>query len=305
MMAEAYFFLAGDRGVLAVGGPDRRAFLQGLISNDVDKIAPQQAIHAALLTPQGRYLHDFFLVELGETLLIDCERARLPELQKKLSMFRLRSKVTLEDQSERWAVAVIWDEDAREILHLPAEPGSAMNFSEGVIYVDPRLGAMGCRAVLPAESAAASLAKAGLEPGDQAAWDIHRMSLGVPDGSRDLPVEKAFLLESGFDELNGVDWKKGCYMGQELTARTKYRGLVRKRLLPVTVEGPMPAPGTLVMLGEKEAGEMRSGRDGHALALLRLEMVEAAKDNGPLTAGAATVTAHLPGWIRLPEVSET
>jgi folate-binding protein YgfZ len=303
-MAEAYFFLASDRGVLAVGGPDRRSFLQGLISNDVDKIAPQRAIHAALLTPQGRYLHDFFIVELGETLLIDCERARLPELQKKLSMFRLRSKVTLEDQSERWAVAVIWDEDAREILKLPAEPGSAMNFAEGVIYVDPRLGAMGCRTVLPIETAAASLAKTGLEPGDPAAWDIHRLALGVPDGSRDLPVEKAFLLECGFDELNGVDWNKGCYMGQELTARTKYRGLVRKRLLPVTIDGPMPAPGTPVMLGEKEAGEMRSGRDGHALALLRLELVEAAKANGPLTAGAAKVTAHLPGWIRLPEAVE-
>jgi folate-binding protein YgfZ len=304
-MAEAYFFLADERGVLAVGGADRRAFLQGLISNDVEKITPQRSIHAALLTPQGRYLHDFFITEMGETLLVDCERARLPELQKKLSMFKLRSKVTLEDQSARWTVAVIWGEDAREALKLDGEPGSATAFADGIAYVDPRLGAMGCRALLPADSAAASLARAGIEPGDQAAWDIHRLALGVPDGSRDLPIEKAFLLESGFDELNGVDWKKGCYMGQELTARTKYRGLVRKRLLPVTVEGPMPAPGTLVMLGEKEAGEMRSGRDGHALALLRLEMVEAAKETGPLTAGAAKLTAHLPGWVKLPEVSET
>jgi folate-binding protein YgfZ len=302
-MAEAYFFVADDRGVLAVSGPDRRAFLQGLISNDVERISPERAIHAALLTPQGRYLHDFFVIEMGEALLIDCERVRLPELQKKLSMFKLRSKVTLEDQSARWAVAVIWDEDAREIVNLPADPGSARAFDGGVLYVDPRLGAMGCRAILPAETAAASLAKAGLEQSDQPAWDIHRLALGIPDGSRDLPVEKAILLESGFDELNGVDWNKGCYMGQELTARTKYRGLVRKRLLPVTVEGEMPAPGTPVMLGEKEAGEMRSGRDGHALALLRLEMVEAAKANGPLTAGAAKLTAHLPGWIRLPEDS--
>lgn len=304
-MAEAYFFMAEDRGVLAVSGPDRRAFLQGLISNDVDKVSSAKAIHAALLTPQGRYLHDFFIAEIGETLLIDCERARLPELQKKLTMFKLRSKVTLEDQSARWAVAVIWDEDAREILKLPAEPGSAAGFADGVVYVDPRLGAMGCRAMLPADSAAASLASAGLEPGDRNAWDIHRLALGVPDGSRDLPIEKAFLLESGFDELNGVDWQKGCYMGQELTARTKYRGLVRKRLLPVTVDGPMPAPGTLVMLGEKEAGEMRSGRDGHALALLRLETVEAAKDTGPLTAGAAKVTAHVPAWVKLPAASES
>ncbi len=302
-MAEAHFFLAGGRGVLAVGGPDRRTFLQGLITNDVEKISATKAIHAALLTPQGRYLHDFFVVEIGETLLIDAERARLPELQKKLSMFRLRSKVTLEDQSDRWDVAVIWGEDARTALQLPPEAGSAAALAEGMVYVDPRLGAMGCRAILPAGTAAATLSLAGLTQADQAAWDIHRLALGVPDGSRDLPVEKAFLLESGFDELNGVDWKKGCYMGQELTARTKYRGLVRKRLLPVTVEGEMPAPGTPVMLGEKEAGEMRSGRDGHALALLRLELVEAAKHNGPLTAGAAKLTAHVPAWVRLPEAS--
>lgn len=303
-MAQAHFFLAGDRGVLAIGGPDRRTFLQGLVTADIDKVTAERATHGALLTPQGRYLHDFFIVELGEVLLFDTERARLPDLQKKLSMFKLRSKVTLEDYSERYAVAAIWGEAARTTLKLPADPGSAGAFDGGVAYVDPRLGAMGCRAILPADTAAASLSLAGLDLADHAAWDLHRLSLGIPDGSRDLPIEKALLLESGFDELNGVDWQKGCYMGQELTARTKYRGLVRKRLLPVTVEGAMPAPGTPVMLGEKEAGEMRSGRDGHALALLRLEMVEASGPDAPLTAGAATLKAHLPGWIRLPEKAE-
>ena len=287
-MAQAHFFLAGDRGVLAIGGPDRRTFLQGLVTADIDKVTAERATHGALLTPQGRYLHDFFIVELGEVLLFDTERARLPDLQKKLSMFKLRSKVTLEDYSERYAVAAI----------------CAGAFDGGVAYVDPRLGAMGCRAILPADTAAASLSLAGLDLADHAAWDLHRLSLGIPDGSRDLPIEKALLLESGFDHLNGDDWQKGCYMGQELTARTKYRGLVRKRLLPVTVEGAMPAPGTPVMLGEKEAGEMRSGRDGHALALLRLEMVEASGPDAPLTAGAATLKAHLPGWIRLPEKAE-
>ncbi len=304
-MAEASFSIAADRGVLAVGGADRRTFLQGLITCDVEKVSSNHAVYGALLTPQGRYLHDFFVVEHGDTLLIDTERARLPDLQKKLSMFKLRSKATLEDVSERFAVALIWGNGADAKLALSAEPGSAAAFAGGVAYVDPRLAAMGCRAVLPAATATAALEQAGLKPADHADWDLHRLTLGIPDGSRDLPVEKALLLENGFDELNGVDWKKGCYMGQELTARTKYRGLVRKRLLPVTVEGAMPASGTPVMLGEKEAGEMRSGRDGHALALLRLEMVEAAQENGPLTADGAKVTAHLPDWIRLPEKAES
>lgn len=300
-MAEAYFFIAPDRGVLAVGGQDRRAFLQGLITNDIDKVSPARTIHAALLTPQGRYLHDFFVAELGEALLFDAERARLPELQKKLSMFRLRSKVALEDRSDTLAVAVIWGGDARQALGLPSEAGAAVPLGDGVVFVDPRLGAIGCRAFLSAETAAKTLSLAGLEQAEPSAWDVHRLALGVPDGSRDLPVEKALLLESGFDELNGIDWKKGCYMGQELTARTKYRGLVRKRLLPVDVDGPMPPPGTPVMLGEREAGEIRSGRDGKALAMLRLETVEAARNGGQLTAGAANVTPHLPGWIKLPE----
>jgi folate-binding protein YgfZ len=121
--------------------------------------------------------------------------------------------------------------------------------------------------------------------------------LGVPDGSRDLMIEKAILLESGFDELNGVDWQKGCYVGQELTARTKYRGLVKKRLVPVVVEGPLPAPGTPVMLGNQEAGEMRSGQDGIALALLRLEAVDEASAENPLSAGAARLTPRKPDWV--------
>jgi folate-binding protein YgfZ len=116
----------------------------------------------------------------------------------------------------------------------------------------------------------------------------------VPDGSRDLPVEKAILLENGFDELHGIDWQKGCYMGQELTARTRYRGLVRKRLLPVEIDGPLPASGTPVMAGDKEAGEMRSGIDGLGLALLRLEHL----DKGPLTAGGATLTPRKPDWVK-------
>jgi folate-binding protein YgfZ len=119
----------------------------------------------------------------------------------------------------------------------------------------------------------------------------------VPDGSRDLPVEKALLLENGFDELNGVDWKKGCYVGQELTARMKYRALTRKRLTPVRIEGPAPQPGTAVMLDDQEAGEMRSVHGTLGLALLRLEMIEQAeKDGRPLTAGEARVTPVKPAW---------
>ena len=184
------------------------------------------------------------------------------------------------------------------LLDLPERPGAARALEQGLVFIDPRLARLGARAMLPKESAAAMLADLGFEEVEQAAYERLRLTLGVPDGSRDLVVEKATLLESGFEELNGVDFAKGCFVGQELTARMKYRGLVRKRLMPVTFTGAPPPPGTIIRLGEREAGEMRSGIDGQGLALLRLEQVEKAKAEGmPLMAGETEIRPVAPAWV--------
>jgi len=142
------------------------------------------------------------------------------------------------------------------------------------------------------------LSEAGAVEADFAEYDQLRLSLGVPDGSRDLVLDKSILLESGFDELHGVDWNKGCYIGQELTARTKYRGLIKKRLFPVRIDGPAPEPGSIISADGHEAGEMRSSRDGVGLALLRLEAVA---DGRSLAVGDASVVPIAPDWMRLPE----
>jgi folate-binding protein YgfZ len=294
-MAQGNFVVLDDRGILAVSGPDRGAFLQGLVSNDVEKIAADRAVYAALLTAQGKYLHDFIMVAAGEAIWLDAEAARLADLKRRLSIYRLRAKVTLDELPERAVAAVFGDEVCR-ILDLPEQPGAARPFAGGVALVDPRLAALGARVILPREEIRETLAAAGLAETDFAAYDRHRLALGIPDGSRDLIVEKSILLESGFDELNGVDWQKGCYIGQELTARTKYRGLIKKRLFPVRIDGPAPAPGTVLSLDGKEAGEMRSSRDGFGLALLRLDA--AAEDRG-LSADGATLAATQPDWMRL------
>jgi len=300
-MAETtYFSLLDTRGVLTVAGEDRRTYLQGLVSNDMNKVSAARAVHAALLTAQGKYLHDFFVVEIGDVLHLDGERERLADLKRRLSLYKLRSKVTIAE-ALALTVAVAWGAEAPTLFGLPDEAGAATPFADGggTAFVDPRLPALGVRIVLPREGAEERLARIGLQRGDPAEYDRLRLSLGVPDGSRDLTVEKAILLEAGFDELNGVDWKKGCYIGQELTARTKYRGIVKKRLLPVAVEGALPAPGTLVMLGDKEAGEMRSGRDGLALALLRLEALEEAAGSGAaFTADGAVLRPAKPAWAQ-------
>jgi folate-binding protein YgfZ len=298
-MAEKSFVALGERALLVVAGEDRVAFLQGLISNDVEKAAASRAIHAALLTAQGKYLHDFFVVAAGETLVLDGEAARLADLQRRLGLYRLRAKVTLAPAADDRVVFAAFGDDALAAIGLPDQQGAAMPFAGGVAFVDPRLAALGARLVVPKEPGAAALRALGFAEAAFASYDRLRLEHGVPDGSRDLTVEKAILLESGFDELNGVDWQKGCYIGQELTARTKYRGLIKKRLMAVRVDGALPAPGTPVMLGDQEAGELRSGQDGIALALLRLDAVAAAASAGQsLIAGAARLTPIKPDWAR-------
>jgi len=298
-MSEARYAILEERGILAISGADRREFLQGLVSNDTRKLGSGRALYAALLTPQGKYLHDFFLAEAGETILLDGEKARLPDLLRRLSLYKLRSKVSIADASDRYLVAAAFGEGSGSKLGLAGERGSAVGFGGGVAFVDPRLASLGERLILPRASGEAALAAGGLARADGAVYDRLRLEAGVPDGSRDLPVEKAILLEAGFDELGGIDWEKGCYMGQELTARTKYRALIKKRLLPVRVEGALPEPGTPVMIDGAEAGEIRSGRGDRALALLRLEAIEDSGRTGiPLTAGGARITPIKPEWVR-------
>ena len=294
-MADRFYLVLDDRGLLSISGDDRSTFLQGLISNDITKATADRAIYASLLTAQGRFLHDFFIAELDGAYLLDAEAARLDDLRRRLMLYRLRSKVTIAPLTDRVVVAV-FGEGALAAIGLGDEPGRVAAFAGGIAAVDPRLAGLGARLILPRERLEA-VAAAGFAAGDRLAYDRLRLSLGVPDGSRDLPVEKALLLENGFDELNGVDWKKGCYVGQEVTARMKYRALVRKRLLPVRLEGASPEPGTPVLLDGEEAGEMRSAAAGWGLALLRLDVVEKAEREGrPLSAGGASVTPLKPPW---------
>ena len=258
-----------DRAVLMVSGEDRVSFLQGLVSNDVAAAGPGRAVWAALLTPQGKWLADFFIVAEAEHLLLDCEAGLAEMLQQKLTRFRLRAKVTIE-RTDRLVYAA-W--------------GAAP--AEGLVVADPRAPDAGWRVLTDGALDATATAEA---------WDRHRLALGLPDGSRDLESEKSTLLEAGFDELHGVSWTKGCYMGQELTARTKYRGLLKRRLMPVRVKGTLPAPGTPVWQDGAEVGVMRSGQDGLGLALLRLE----AAGGHDLVCGEATLTPSAPAWMLTP-----
>ncbi|MBB6252336.1 YgfZ/GcvT domain-containing protein [Nitrospirillum iridis] len=277
-----------DRGVLALTGPDARTFLQGLITNDVRRVGPGQAIYALFLTPQGKFLHELFVAaqvdaEGAETLLIETEAARAPDLLRRLSLYKLRSKVALADVSGQWAVAVALDATSN------GAPGTAWTVGTpdgpALVYADPRHAGLGLRLLLPRAAAEAL-------PDATDGYVRRRLELGVPDGSRDLVPEKSIPLENGMDTLSAVAFDKGCYMGQELTARTHYRALIRKRLM--RVEAPdgaaLPAPGTPVVWGEREVGEMRSAVGARGLALLRVEDVE--KPEAALTSGGVPLTVN-------------
>lgn len=294
-MAEAHILWPASRGLIRIEGADARAFLQGIVSNDVNKVSPTRAVYAALLTPQGKYLHDFFIAEAEGALWLDCESERRDDLLKRLTRFKLRSKVSLAPGPESHAVALVYGPRALAALGLGAERGAAKTLAGGIVYVDPRLAEIGARAILPAEAAAA-LAALGIDTGDAVAYERTRIRNGLPDGSRDLEIEKSVLLENGFEELGGVDWDKGCYMGQELTARTHYRALIKKRLVPVEIQGPAPGAGTPILAGSAAVGVMRSAIDGLGLALIK---TEALGGEQPLTAGGARLVPLTPSWLKL------
>ena len=307
-MASAQYHVFEDRGVIRVTGEDRVSFLQGLVSNDVEKVAADRAGFGAFLTPQGKFLHDFFLVECDGSLLIETAEERIEDFFRKLRMYKLRSKVELAIDSETWISAAVFGDGVATALGTGDDRGSAVPFAGGIAFLDPRHADVGARVLLPAAGGVATLEALGLTATDRAAYDRRRVDLGLPDGARDMAIEKTVLLEAGFEELGGVDFDKGCYLGQELTARTKYRGLVKRRLMPVTIDGPAPAPGTEITLDGKEAGEIRSvvpgmvsGGEATAtgLAMIRLNRLDEALQAGaPLTADGATVIPRKPDWAR-------
>ena len=256
------------RAVLSVTGEDRVTYLQGLVSNDVAAAAPGRAVWTALLTPQGKWVADFFIFAEANRLLLDVEAAQAADLTRRLTRFRLRSRVDV--APEPLQVYAAW----------AGEPPM-----HGVTAPDPRLTEAGWRILANGDLAP------NANPDD---YDRHRIALGLPDGSRDMEAEKSVLLEAGFDELSGISWTKGCYMGQELTARTKYRGLVKRRLVPVSGPEPLPAPGTPVTQDGREVGWLRSVNGKAGLALIRIDALGAGLECG----GAISATPA--SWMRLP-----
>jgi len=260
--------LLEDRAVIALSGADARGFLQGLITNDIEHLAPDRPLYAALLTPQGKILFDFLISEGDGAVLLDCAAVSRDALVKRLSMYRLRAKV---DIAAREQLAVVWGD-------LPS-----------VAFDDPRLPELGRRRVM---------ARAEM-PGDVLPSDAYlhrRLGLGVPEGA-DFGSDRMFALDAGLDELQGVSFSKGCYVGQELTARMKHRGTARKRLLLIeSLEGALPETGTGVMAAGHNLGEITVTYGARGFALVRLDRLDEA-GGAPVEAGGVRVKLVKQSWL--------
>ncbi len=253
-----------SRALIAVSGPDWRSFLQGLLTQDVETVAAGEARFAALLTPQGRLLYDLFVIPNGDGAWLDVAAQHRDAILQRLTLYRLRAKVELAADST--PVFARFDAPA------DGEAGWAP---------DPRLPALGWRGYGAFEATV-----------DAAAYDTHGLALGVPSPA-DWGSDKTYPIEANFDLLNGIDFKKGCFVGQETTSRMKRRGVIKSRMLPIVFEGPAPAPGAELLNGDLRAGEMLSGDEGRAMALVRLDRALGAA----LTVEGRPARAEVPSWM--------
>ena len=310
-MTPVKLALLPDRGVVRVAGDDAEKLLQGIITNDMGLLASQPAIYAALLTPQGKILFEFFVAKAPGGFLLETGKDKTAELVKRLQMYRLRANVEIEDESADWAVIAAWDDLPAELPwmrevtsedeDIPLLPGA-----DRIIRLpDPRRGDLGERWIVPqvtktqiqADSSDFSVVK-------ESDYHAHRIALGVPEGGKDYVLGDAFPHEANLDRLNGVSFDKGCFVGQEVVSRMQHRGSARKRIVIVEGDGPLQ-PGSEITAGAAAIGTIgRSVAGSRALAMVRLDRAEEAKEKGvPLAAGGVRVEIRLPAYLKSAEVA--
>jgi hypothetical protein len=281
--------LLSDRGVVKVAGADARGFLNGLATNDIGKVTPASPRFAALLTPQGKIIVDFIVAEApaedGGGFFFDCPRALAGTLVEKLNFYKLRAKVMAEDLSEVLGVLAVWYGTGET--------------EYGLCYADPRLPALGLRVMLPPHLAVEAAADLGARLVGAEAYEVHRIALGVPRGGTDFTYGDTFPHEADMDQLAGVDFDKGCYVGQEVVSRVEHRASARSRIVPIAYDDYAPGSGLPVMAGEKEIGTLGSTAKGRGLAMMRLDRLADAQAAGaPITCGNIPIRVVKPDWAK-------
>lgn len=261
-----------NRSVVRLSGADRKSFLQGLVTNDINKLSATTPLYGLMLSPQGKVLFDFFVVENGDEIWLDCWREKAAELVQKLTLYKLRAKVTIA---------------LDETLHVYASLESGIkNLEFGIVFSDPRHADLGMRLI----------ATDTLPHGNLAEYEQHRLSLGIPDSADFIP-DRSFAMEFGIVDLHGISYTKGCYVGQEIISRAKSRGVLNKALYKVSADSPLPATDTPILSSESEVGTLRSSHGNIGLAILRIDNATKAQN---LTADGIAISAKLPDWFSIP-----
>lgn len=273
-----------DRGLIHLAGPDVRKLLQGLITNDVEGLAPNRGVFSGLLSPQGKILFDFLLHQTGDGVVLDIDQTQIEACIKRLTLYRLRSDVSITDMSDQTHVIAAWGEEEPP----PAPCG-------GLTIKDPRHDDLGWRIYTQTN-------KQSVDPGSQAdaaAYHRHRISLGVPEGGKDYVYGGAFPHEALYDEINGVSFSKGCFVGQEVVSRMEHRGATRKRIVMVTGQDDLPPSGADIKAGDIALGTLGSSSGRSGLALIRIDRLQDVRDKKlEAKAGGVTLTFSKQPWAK-------
>lgn len=287
-MTNNLYIKLQNRAIISISGNDAKTFLQGLISNDIDKVDEHNAIYALMLTPQGKFLYDFFISEYQSQLFIDCSAEHLNAIVKKLSMYKLRSDVVITDQSEKYeSVALIGDKSVSPLDKL--EQGNSKSFCSGTAYKDPRHGSIYARAIVAKANNCESLEEFGLTQGEAFDYEAVRIKNAIPLADVDMLSGGAFPLDFCMNKLNAIDYKKGCYVGQEVTARVNHRGKIRKKFYSFMAEDTRMQleRGADIKIGGKKIGTTSSSINYYAAAMLKIDDVEC---EGKVTVGGIPAT---------------
>lgn len=282
-MRDGSYARLDDRGVVRIGGAECAPFLQNIVTTDIDRVVASGSGFGALLSPQGKILVDFLIYRHEDGFLFDLPLAQTGDFVKRMTLYRLRAKVEIENRSERDAVAAYWDAD-----HAPVV--------DGVVAADPRLAELGFRAIVPKD---ADPGASGAMASDAAGYHAWRIAHAIPEGGIDFPFGEAFPHDVDMDDLGGLDFRKGCYVGQEIVSRMEHRGTARRRAVAVSGGADLPEPGTAIEAGDRLVGTLGSSAGSEGIALVRLDRTKRALDDGAtLTAGGVTLSVRLPAFAR-------
>jgi len=284
-MTDTTYAILPDRAVVRAHGADAYDLLQRLVTGNTDRVAAGEPVYALLLTPQGKFLFDFFMVadpEHADAILLDCAAARADALRQRLTMYTLRADAAFEDVRKDYAVIAHWGPGARVL-------------PDALSFADPRSPLLGVRSLVPADGVSAFTAQAAGAAGESDAYRAFTVALGVPDGAVDIRPDKDFPIESNLDLLHGIDFQKGCFVGQEVASRAHRKGKARKRLVVADIDGTPPEAASDVVMGSAKIGTIAGSTPSHALAMVFLDRV--AKAGGVhAQAGGAQLTLRVPPY---------